>query len=116
MGTLKYKGYIGSVEYCEEDECLYGKVLGMDGNQITYEGTSIEELKADFEGAIEFYIECCHDRGVEPLKPHSGKLLLTMPTELYSKVADAASSTGSTINEFINKTIAKALSHASGIL
>lgn len=33
MGTLRYKGYTGSVEYCDEDECLYGKVLGMDGNQ-----------------------------------------------------------------------------------
>ena len=23
MGTLKYKGYTGSVEYSEEDNCLY---------------------------------------------------------------------------------------------
>ena len=116
MGTLKYKGYTGSVEYSEEDECLYGKVLGMDGNQITYEGTSIEELKNDFEGAIDFYIECCHDRGMEPRKPHSGKFILTMPTELYYKVTEAASSTGSSINDFINKTVSKALSRASGIL
>lgn len=68
MGTLRYKGYTGSVEYCDEDECLYGKVLGMDGNQITYEGKSIEELKSDFEGAVDFYIDCCHERGIEPQK------------------------------------------------
>ena len=29
MGTMTYKGYIGSVDYSEEDNCLYGKVLGM---------------------------------------------------------------------------------------
>ena len=26
MGYLKYKGYTGSVEYSEEDKCLFGKV------------------------------------------------------------------------------------------
>lgn len=25
MGLLKYKGYTGSVDYSEEDNCLYGK-------------------------------------------------------------------------------------------
>ncbi len=29
MGLLKYKGYTGSVDYSEKDNCLYGKVLGM---------------------------------------------------------------------------------------
>ena len=31
MGYLKYKGYTGSVEYSEEDNCLFGKVQGMSG-------------------------------------------------------------------------------------
>ena len=26
MGTLKYKGYTGSVEYSEEDNCLYVQI------------------------------------------------------------------------------------------
>ena len=38
MGFLKYKGYTGSVEYSEEDNCLYGKVQGMSKHAITYEG------------------------------------------------------------------------------
>jgi len=29
MGYLKYKGYTGSVEYSEDDKCLFGKVQGM---------------------------------------------------------------------------------------
>ena len=29
MGRLKYKGYYGSVENSEEDNCLCGKVLGL---------------------------------------------------------------------------------------
>ena len=53
MGYLKYKGYTGSVEYSEDDKCLFGKVQGMSKDSITYEGSTVEELTADFEGAID---------------------------------------------------------------
>lgn len=36
MGTLKYKNFIGSVEYSETDKILFGKVLGIRG-LISYE-------------------------------------------------------------------------------
>ena len=56
MGLLKYKGYTGSVDYSEEDNCLYGKVLGMSKDMITYEGKDVNELRRDFEGAIDDYL------------------------------------------------------------
>jgi len=59
MGALKYKGYSGTVEYSEEDECLFGKVIGMNKDLISYEGKTIEELKADFEAGIDIYLESC---------------------------------------------------------
>ena len=40
------------MEYGEEDNCLFGKVLGLKKDCITYEGEIISELKSDFEGAI----------------------------------------------------------------
>ena len=45
MGYLKYKGYTGSVEYSEEDKCLFGKVLGMEKDHITFL-------------YVEFYVHC----------------------------------------------------------
>ena len=48
MGTLKYKGYTGSVEYSEEDNCLYGEVLGMSKDFISYEGKDVDSLRKDF--------------------------------------------------------------------
>ena len=53
MGTMKYKGYTGSVDYSEEDNCLYGEVLGMSHDAITYEGKDVDELRKDFEGAVD---------------------------------------------------------------
>ena len=100
MGQLKYKGYAGSVEYNEEDNCLFGKVLGLKKDCITYEGETISELKSDFEGAIDDYLASCKDRGVEPSKPYSGKL---------GMVATAAANAGTTINEFINRAVTKEL-------
>ena len=49
MGTMKYKGYTGSVDFSDEDNCLYGKVLGMSKVAITYEGNDVNELRKDFE-------------------------------------------------------------------
>lgn len=107
MDRLKYKGYTGSVEYSEEDECLYGHVLGMSGNRITYEGASVQELKRDFEAAIDFYLDCCRERGAEPLKPYSGKLMVRMPSELHERVANLAMTAGTTINEIVKRAVLK---------
>jgi len=57
METLKYKGYSGTIEYSEEDNCLFGKVIGMNKNIITYEGKTVEELKVDFESGVDLYLE-----------------------------------------------------------
>ena len=57
METLKYKGFIGSIEVELEDNTLYGKVLGLEkGILITYEGNTLAELKEDFVNAVEDYI------------------------------------------------------------
>ena len=53
---MNYKGYAGSVDYSEEDNCLYGKVLGMSKDNITYEGKDVDELRKDFEGAVDDYL------------------------------------------------------------
>lgn len=113
MGQLKYKGYTGSVEYSEEDNCLFGKVQGLSGTLISYEGTTIDEIRSDFEGAVDDYLASCEQRGISPAKPYSGKLVLRMPSELHGRVAAAAAAAGTTINEFINKAISNEMKHST---
>ena len=45
--TMEYKGYVGSVEFSEEDGLFYGKVMGIRA-LISYEGTTAHELIDDF--------------------------------------------------------------------
>jgi len=101
MGTLKYKDYSGTVEYSEKDNCLFGKVIGMNKNIITYEGKTVEELKTDFEAGIDLYLESCQERGVKPQKPYSGSLNIRIPSELHCQLALKAQMTGRSINAVI---------------
>ena len=112
MGTLKYKGYNGSVEYSAEDNCLFGKVLGLSKDCITYEGESISELKQDFEGAVDAYLASCAERGVTPAKPYSGKFVIRMSSDLHGRIAMAATDLGTTINEYINRVLSRDLACA----
>lgn len=53
---LEYKGYSGTVEYSADDNVLFGKVIGIK-SLISYEGQSVDELRADFEYAVDEYLE-----------------------------------------------------------
>lgn len=67
MKTMDYKGYTGSIEADEEDNCLFGKVLGLpDDTAITYEGRNIDELRKDFEAAVDDYLAHCEACGILP--------------------------------------------------
>jgi predicted HicB family RNase H-like nuclease len=105
MGILKYKGYSGTVEYSEEDNCLYGKAIGMNKSSVTYEGKTVEELKTDFESGIDLYLESCKERGIKPQKPYSGSLNIRIPSEVHSRLALKAQMTGKSINSIIKELL-----------
>ncbi len=100
MGLLKYKGYTGSVDYSEEDNCLYGKVLGMSKDNITYEGQDVDELRRDFEGAIDDYLALCKANGKDPRTPYSGNLNIRITPEIHSRIATMAMQAGVTYQCF----------------
>jgi predicted HicB family RNase H-like nuclease len=105
MGTLKYKGYIGSVEYSEEDDCLFGKVQGMNKDCITYEGQTLTDLKQDFEESVDMYLDSCRQRGIEPRKAYNGVLNIRIAPDVHSRIALFAKQTGTTINAFVNQAL-----------
>ena len=109
MGVLRYKGYTGSIEYSEEDNCFVGEVLGLRRDGIIFEGESIDELKKDFEDGIDSYLESCAYRNVEPEKPYSGKLVLRLESDLHGEAAERAAKLGISLNEFISRAIQAAL-------
>ena len=102
---LEYKGYKGSVEYSKEDDCLCGKVIGMSNDLILFEGNTLQDLRSDFENAVDDYIAGCQADGVEPRKPFSGKMILRMPSDLHERIAITANSYGKSINDYLVHTL-----------
>lgn len=109
MGYLRYKGYTGCVEYDETDNYFFGHVLGLRNDGISYEGTTAESLKKDFEESIDDYFSYCSEIGKEPEKPFSGKLVIRMTSNLHREATEKASTLGISLNEFINRAISSAV-------
>ena len=112
MGNLKYKGYIGSVDYSDEDNILFGKVLGMSKDAITYEGTTIDELKADFEAGVDHYLATCKANSIEPKKAYSGSLNIRISPDIHGQLASIAQKLGTSINGVIKTAITDFTKHA----
>ena len=109
MNTISYKGYVGSIEISEEDNCLFGKVLDLPaGTAITYEGETVAELKKDFESAVEDYLAYCSEAGIQPRRSYTGTLSVRISPETHSKIAILASRAGISINAFIKQALDKA--------
>ena len=106
--TMEYKGYVGSVEFSEEDALFYGKVLGIRA-LISYEGTNAAELVADFHGAVDDYLELCAQSGTEPEKAYKGSFNVRISPELHKQAVIAAMSHNMSLNSFVETSIQQAL-------
>lgn len=71
--TLEYKGYLGTVEFSAEDNCLFGKIIGIT-DLISYEAQEVSELKEAFEEAVNDYLDTCKELGKETIKQKGRKL------------------------------------------
>ena len=83
--TIQYKGYVGSVEFSEEDGIFYGKVMGI-RSLISYEGESAKELLDDFHGAIDDYLETCKAEGKQPEIAFKGSFNIRLSPDLHKKL------------------------------
>ncbi|MDE5875932.1 MAG: type II toxin-antitoxin system HicB family antitoxin [Muribaculaceae bacterium] len=108
MNTMKYKGYVGSIEVSEEDNCLYGKVLALPHDtMITYQGETVTELREDFYGAVDDYLAYCKSEGIEPRKSYTGNLNIRLSPDTHSKIASLAKQAGISISAFIRNAVEK---------
>ncbi len=112
---MEYKGYIGSVEFSQEDCLLYGKVQGI-RSLISYEGKSAAELVEDFHGAVDDYLALCRAEGVEPERAFKGSFNVRFKSpELHKRAAVFAYNHNMSLNSVVEESVEKylALKHES---
>lgn len=104
---LSYKGYTGHVEYDDEAGIFHGEVLDV-RDVITFQGKSVEEIEQAFRESIDDYLDFCEQRGEEPDKPFSGRLMLRLPPHLHRKVYLNAVREGKSLNQWIAERLERA--------
>ncbi|MDE7476889.1 MAG: type II toxin-antitoxin system HicB family antitoxin [Lachnospiraceae bacterium] len=103
---LSYKNYNGTVEYSKEDNCLFGKVIGIK-SLLSYEGDSVKELEQDFQNVIDTYLEDCEERNIEPEQPYKGTFNVRISPELHRNLAVYAIEHGKSLNAVVEEAIGK---------
>ena len=107
MKPMEYKGYAASIEYSAEDEAFCGRVAGI-RDIITFEGESVKELLAAFHEAVDFYLATCAERGEQPNRPYSGKIMLRLSPVLHARLAAQAQAVGKSLNQYATDVLAQA--------
>lgn len=110
---LEYKGYYGEVRFSAEDDVFHGKLIGIN-DLVTYEGSSVKELKKSFRDSVDDYLETCQELGTEPNKTYKGTFNVRLTPELHRQAARYAAINNMTLNEFVKYAIDKVLSKPAG--
>jgi predicted HicB family RNase H-like nuclease len=108
MNKLTYKGYTGTIEASIEDNCLHGQILFIE-DIITYEGTTVEDIKASFKEAVNRYLVYCKETGKPANKPYSGTFNVRVGQDIHRKAAEIAYHRGITLNDFVTQSIQTAI-------
>ncbi len=101
---MKYKEYLGSVNYNDEDKIFYGKVEYL-RSLISYEGHDVESLRTSFHEAVDDYLELCQHQGIEPEKPFKGSFNIRPGSDLHRRAAIAAQERGINLNQLVTEAL-----------
>lgn len=101
---MEYQGYLGSVNYNDEDELFYGKVEYI-RSLVSYEGHDVSSLRASFHEAVDDYLALCEKKGIEPEKPFKGSFNIRPGTDLHRRAALKAQQRGINLNKLVTEAL-----------
>ncbi|CBK73088.1 Uncharacterized protein encoded in hypervariable junctions of pilus gene clusters [Butyrivibrio fibrisolvens 16/4] len=101
---MNYKGYIGKVEFDDEQHIFTGEVINTRA-VITFQGSSVSELEEEFRLSVDDYIEWCEQDGVELERPYSGKFNVRIYPQLHQRAVVGAKVLGISLNAFLIKCL-----------
>jgi predicted HicB family RNase H-like nuclease len=109
--VLKYKDFIATVKYNEEDEAFFGRIEGID-SVVSFEGESVSVLKEAFREAVESYLSFCKRKGIDdPKKSYTGIFNVRINSDLHRKAVIKAKLQGRTLNSFVKEAIEREIEY-----
>ena len=107
--VLIHKGFVGSVHFSADDSVFHGRIEGID-DLVTFEGASVQELKAGFREAVEDYLELCKQTGKRVEKSYRGTFNVRVPPALHRKAARQSTLRGISLNQLVQQALEAELS------
>jgi len=102
--TMKYKGYVGTVELDTEHNLLHGVVCGIK-DVIHYEADNAADLQQAFRDSVDDYLAFCAERDEEPDKAYSGVLNVRFGADLHRRMAVISKALDASINELVVRAV-----------
>jgi len=106
---MEYKGYLSRIEFDDEVNVFHGEVINI-RDVITFQGTSVEELRQAFRDSVEDYLAFCAERGEDPDEPFSGRFAIHLSPEQHRKVILAAEKAEKDLETWVAEVLAQATS------
>ena len=97
---MKYKGYFGEAFYDDTIKMFSGKVSNARAIGTFY-GTSVQDVEREFHKTVDYYLDMCKRKGVEPEKPFSGRFNLRIPPDLHRRIYQSAREENKSINTWL---------------
>ena len=97
---MTYKGYGCAIRFDDEAEIFHGEVTGL-RDVVTFQGRTVDELKAAFQESVDDYLEYCESRGEAPDKPFSGRFLLRVDPTLHRRLVEVSAAAGESLNSWV---------------
>jgi predicted HicB family RNase H-like nuclease len=105
---MRYKGYVGTVQYDPDAKILHGEVAGL-RDVITFQANSVAGIEKAFRESVDDYLAFCRKRGEKPEKPHSGQFIIRAGSELHRNLSTIAQATGRSLNSVVVESLKHAV-------
>jgi predicted HicB family RNase H-like nuclease len=104
LNILKYKQYEGSAELDMGRGVCRGRILFIN-DLVTYEAVTPAQLQAEFEAAVDDYLETCSSLGRDPQKPLKGLFNVRMPPALHRAATLRAAQENASLNDVVVRAV-----------
>ena len=103
---IEYNGYIGTVEYSQEDKCFFF-FFKKKKDIVTFEDENAYDIENNFKNSVDEYLKTCEELGREPQKAFKGVFNVRTGSELHLAAVRNAHKMGVSLNSYIKNLIEK---------
>jgi predicted HicB family RNase H-like nuclease len=106
--VMKFSEYDAVIAYDPEIQMFRGEFVGLNGGADFY-ADSIDALRKEGETSLRAFLDFAAEKGIQPRKQFSGKLVLRLKPEIHRKYKLLAKAKNVSLNQLLNETLEKSV-------